>query len=49
MRYTKPAVVSTVDALSKIESTESTNPNKPRSASADSVHACTSGAYEADE
>jgi len=29
MRYTKPAVVSTVDALSKIESTESTNPNKP--------------------
>jgi hypothetical protein len=49
MRYTKPAVVNTLDALSNIESVESTNHNKPISIFVDSVQACTSGAYEADE
>jgi len=49
MRYTKPAVVKVVNALSAIESQQSDDPSKPRAAFVDRLHACTIGAYEADE
>ena len=50
MRYSKPQILRTDDAVVAIQQQSSTNPNKPDGAYADQVpKICTFLAYEADE